>query len=463
MKKSFYLCIFVLLCSGVLNVHAQQAVSPNSVDSSKETVKVRTVTKETVSETVIEKVFPPNKTEWKKFKVCVLDLNTIDIVGQKRFLSEKNQPIVIPAQCSLNDKDRVSVNTTMQGMIRIVDAADNTHTNAANRSAQRDDNIFSRTKALDLFDRSVNSEQRPFIIGAEYLAACLSKYNDVFSCCDSSVLAIPMEELQKAEDFPKNLPLRLAKETGITHLIYGTVSDIRRTQKQFKGYGIETNNIIYQMDVIIRMVDLVTQCSVYGKVYTGTYTENFSPGGNTFTDNVYHKVLTDALEKVAEDFYSVCKPGTSNKITVTPLPYEIKFHVEGNGFVPGTASISNGDVFAGNDGIPLLFSAGEHTFTIACPGFKKQKIITKIGNDGVINVKLAKLDDTQQAPTVQVSPPKAVQEENHSDKTQDLPRPAPETAGPAIINVGGSNIITPFRNDTTVIQTPFIKVRPAEK
>ena len=76
----------------------------------------------TTTTTVVTKKVVKEKTEWSPFRVCVLDFSSLDILGQKRFLDERNREIRIPAQSTLNDADRKSVNGFMQGIVRMIDA-----------------------------------------------------------------------------------------------------------------------------------------------------------------------------------------------------------------------------------------------------------------------------------------------------------------------------------------------------
>ena len=147
-----------LAVSAAFAVTATMAVQL-SAQSSTETEKTETKTTTTTTTVITETVTTSEKekTEWKPFKVCVLDFNMIDIEGQKRFLDEKNNPIDVPPQCTLNDADRKSVNSVMQGFVRMIDAWDNTKTNTANRGTQVDDNVFTRQKALDLFNTVVKA------------------------------------------------------------------------------------------------------------------------------------------------------------------------------------------------------------------------------------------------------------------------------------------------------------------
>ncbi|MBE6379415.1 MAG: hypothetical protein E7047_00615 [Lentisphaerae bacterium] len=286
------------------------------IDAQTTTTTTTTTTVVSQTQTVVKK-----EKEWRPFKVCVLDFTSIDILGQKRFLDVRNQPIVIPAQSTLTPDDNAAMCAVMQGWVRMIDAEDNSRTNEANRTVQMDDNDFERAKALELYKKIVAGPSRPMVIGANYLSAYLGQYNDVFSCMDQSLILSAMYKLQDSKDFPKDYMINLARETGATHLIYGTVSDIRSGEKSFKGYGIETKTLVYELDVVVKMVDLVAQGTVYSNVYTGVYQIKLpAVGGETLSNDVFQLLMKSALQQAADDLYSVCKPGRKNKVTVTPLP-----------------------------------------------------------------------------------------------------------------------------------------------
>ena len=357
-----------------------------SVYAAERTTEVTTST--VITTTVIKE---KTKTKWQPFRVCVLDFSSLDIQGQKRFLDQQNKPIVIPPQCTLNDADRKSINSVMQGFVRMIDAWDNTKTNTANRRAQVEDNSFSRAKALELYNTVVKSDARPMVIGADYLTAYLGKHNDVFACLDASQMTAAMNRLQQAPDFPKDFMLRLAKETGATHLIYGTVSDLRTKSNSFKGYGIETKTTNYQLDVIIKMVDLVAQHTVYSNVYTGNYREQRPISGTQFDNNIFQNLMTSALEQAAEDLYDVCRPGRKNKVMVTPLPFMVTVNPTGGMFFKAAeAEIHVDGVLAGNGGSQILIPGGKHTIEIKAPGYKVKKFDVEISGDQIINTSLEK-------------------------------------------------------------------------
>ena len=358
-----------------------------------EQTSVQTTEKKTeiTTSTVITRTVIKEKIKWSPFKVCVLDFTTIDTEGPKRFLDQNNRPIQIPPQCTLNDADRKSVNGVMQGFVRMIDAWSDKKTADANRISQLDDNRFTRSQALEIYRGTLNGQARPTVIGAQYLSAYLGRRNDVFTCLEPSLLGAAMERLQNAPDFPRDFMLRLARETGATHLIYGTVSDLRTKTNSFRGYGIQTKTTNYQLDVIIKMVDLVRQSTVYSNVYTGNYREQRPVSTQQIDNNIFQTLMTSALEQAAEDLYDKCKPGRGNEITVTPMPYLITVNPQGGMFFKAeTAEIYVNDKLAGQGGSAMLIPAGDCKITVKAAGYKPKSFDLTVSKDAVINVKMIK-------------------------------------------------------------------------
>lgn len=255
------------------------------------------------------------------FRICVIDFTQADIVGQKRFLDQNSKPIAIPPQCTLTDGDRMSIHSVMQGFVRMIDARDSARTNEFNRRRMADDNLWERTKALDLFRTVVKGQSRPVILGAEQLSALLSGHSDVFSCTDASLMEAAMEKLRNQPDFPVDFQRKLAEITGATHLLCGTVSDLRVSSKTFQGYGIETATTKYELDFSYKLVDLRAQHTVYGGIATGTYAERKLPGIIEKEPALFQKLLNDALRRAADELYHACKPGKDCKVPPpAPVP-----------------------------------------------------------------------------------------------------------------------------------------------
>ena len=247
------------------------------------------------------------------FRVCVMEFTTIDTQGKIRFIDPANRELDVAPRCTLNGADRKSVNDVMQGFVRLVDAVENHKTKDIK-------NAITRNDAIAIWNTVVHGETRPAVIGAEYLESYLGRNGAVFACLDRPQMVAAMKKLQADPEFPTDFQLKLAKATGATHLIYCTVGNITSRENSFNGYGINTKTTNYALDVIVRMVDLVTQQTVYSNTYTGNYREQRPISGTQFDNNIFQSLMKSALQQAADDLLDRCKPGRNNTIRVTPLP-----------------------------------------------------------------------------------------------------------------------------------------------
>jgi hypothetical protein len=256
---------------------------------------------------------PPSETEGiLPFRVCVMEFTTIDMQGKIRFIDPANKELDVAPRCTLNSADRTSVNDVMQGFVRLVDAIENHKTKDRKNDITRDD-------ALNIWNTAVHGETRPAVIGAEYLESYLGRNGEIFACVDRPLMVAAMKKLQADPDFPSDFQLKLARATGATHIIYTTVGNITSRENSFSGYGIETKTTNYALDVIVKMVDLVTQQTVHANTYTGTYREQRPISGAQFDNNIFQSLMKSALQQAADEILSLCRPGRSCKIRVTPV------------------------------------------------------------------------------------------------------------------------------------------------
>jgi len=262
-------------------------------------VSTRTVTTTVTKTTEVEEVRRETAVR-EPLRVCILDFESATTLGQERFLSGKNAAIKIPKAMTLVEADRTSVDSVMQGWVRVVDATSNLRTDDANRAAQTDDNRFDRAKALAVYQETVKGQARPIVIGADYLEGFLGKYAGTFSCVGRRTVKSAMAKIAAEPDFPQDCLSRLGKTCGITHLVTATVSDIRTKETAFSGYGLKTKTTTYQLDVILKVIDLKTQGTVFSDVFTGSYREQRPISGEQFDNNIFHSLMNGALEQAAE-------------------------------------------------------------------------------------------------------------------------------------------------------------------
>jgi len=256
---------------------------------------------------------PPEPEGIFPFRVCVMEFTTIDTQGKIRFIDPANKELDVAPRCTLVDADRTSVNDVMQGFVRLVDAVENHKTKDGI-------NAITRGDALNIWNTVVHGETRPAVIGAEYLESYLGRNGEIFACLDRPLMVSAMKKLQNDPEFPTDFQLKLARATGATHLIYGTVGNITSRENSFSGYGIQTKTTNYALDVIVKMVDLVTQQTVHANTYTGTYREQRPISGSQFDNNIFQSLMKSALQQAAEELTDMCRPGRRCKIRVTPIP-----------------------------------------------------------------------------------------------------------------------------------------------
>ena len=256
------------------------------------------------------------------YRICVLDFSNIDIVGQKRFLDVQNRPVETPKLESLNSADRLSINRVMQGYVRMIDAMDAARTNEANRKAQQEDNRRDWKKALELYNTVAKGEARPILLGGEYLSAFLGSRNDLFRPVDTASVAAVMEKLARQPGFPSDFQRRLAVESGATLLVYGTVSDLRSREQSFQGYGVATRTTVWQLDLIVKVVDLERQEIVYSNVFSESIGERQRPNVTEIDRDRFRTLLDAVVKQAADELIRVAENGfrTGNDALRVPAP-----------------------------------------------------------------------------------------------------------------------------------------------
>ncbi len=326
-----------------------------------------------------------------KIRVAVLEFTTADIKGQERFLNHENKPIEIPRESTLTIQDHQSMDSIMQGYVRMIDAWDNSATNDANRLAQIQNNERDYAKTLALFNTVVNGPSRPMIIGADYLSAYLGKYNDVFAPVAGEMVSMAMVKLSKEPGFPRYFMSRLGAESGATHLIHGVVSDLRTKVNEFKGYGVETKTLNYQLDVILKVTDLNLGAVVYSNVYTGNHREQYTGAAVSMDKNIFHNLMTSALRQAAEDIYKHSKPGKENKIALTSVPVKVVFVIEAeDGTRPEDAEVSFNGVNMGKNDKIFEVPHGKYKIEVKAAGYKTSSQESELNGDQAIKIRLEK-------------------------------------------------------------------------
>lgn len=239
-------------------------------------------------------------------RIAVMDFSSIDTRGQS-FLESPAVKLSPHSRQTLNAEDRKSINSVMQGFIRMIDAWDGTRDAAFDRRILLDENERNWAKAVALYQTVVSGPSRPMVIGAEYFTAQLGSRSSNFSCIGPEETAAAMKKAATTPDFPRGAFVRLIELTGANYLVTGTVSDLRSRVSSFKGYGIETRTTTWQLDVILRLIDLENGSVVHGGVYTGTLREQEPVSVDGIDNNKFQTLMNMALKKAADEFAGIAE------------------------------------------------------------------------------------------------------------------------------------------------------------
>lgn len=243
---------------------------------------------------------PAEKEQDGKLKVAVFDFSTIDTVGQKfyRYAEEK-----IPSMTynQLNANDYGTIDDRMLGMIRLFETRATLLERQEDRA--RENQLNDRNLALRnaLAAKILNSPQRSVVIGSEYMLAALGEYPQTFTpvdrrTLDDSLLAIELgtqaAAMAKAEQ-------KFSRLSGATHVLYAVVSDCQLEENTFKGYGIETKNKTFTLDLLVKLVDLRDNSIAFSGLFTGKV-RRLDHAAVTHTDTgLYEKLMKDAVRQAA--------------------------------------------------------------------------------------------------------------------------------------------------------------------
>ena len=96
--------------------------------------------------------------------------------------------------------------------------------------------------------------------------------------------------------------------SNVEYRLQATVSALRSRENAFRGvtYGHHTKTTLWQLDVIVELLkgDVV----VFSKTRTSSYEERRPISESQFDNNIFHNLMTAALEQVADDVVDFFEP-----------------------------------------------------------------------------------------------------------------------------------------------------------
>ena len=234
-----------------------------------------------------------------KPRIAVFPFTTIDIQGQ-HFRDFTDRTARVTPQNSLNEAELGTVDEVMLGYVKLVDAEEERTRRAHDRARLDAENDRNLARQNELADKLLKSPQRAVIIGSAFMEAALGNYD--------SVELVDRGEIYKAfrgmsvrqtgglsQALPKTLRLH-----GATHVLYGTVADLRVSGQTYSGYGIKTGTLVYQLDVMIKIVELKSSRIVFSGVFTGEDRELRLEGTQIIDNERFERLMKSAVFRAAQ-------------------------------------------------------------------------------------------------------------------------------------------------------------------
>ena len=225
---------------------------------------------------------------------------TIDIQGQ-HFRDFTDRTVPVTPQNSLTEAELGSVDEVMLGYVKLVDAEEERTRRAHDRKRLDDENDRNLARQNELADKLLKTPERAVVIGANYMEGALGNYDSVELVDRGDVYKAfrDMSALQAGEK-PRALPEALQIH-GATHVLYGTVADFRAAGNEYSGYGINTKSLFFELDVMIKIVELKTNRIVFAGVFTGQSRELYLDGQKAVLDSGrFETLMKSAVAQAAQ-------------------------------------------------------------------------------------------------------------------------------------------------------------------
>ena len=233
-----------------------------------------------------------------KPRIAVFDFTTIDIQGQ-HFRDFTDRTTAVTPQNSLSEDDLGNIDEVMLGYVKMIDAEEERTRRAHDRRRLDRENDRNLARQDELADKLLKTPQRAVVIGANLMEAALGQYDSV-ELVDRGEIYKAYRDManRQAGDLPRKLAETLQIH-GATHVLYGTVADFRVASRNFKGYGVETRAVIYELDVMIKVADLATGRIAFAGVFTGQDRELKVEGLQIVDSGRFERLMKSAVAQAA--------------------------------------------------------------------------------------------------------------------------------------------------------------------
>lgn len=95
--------------------------------------------------------------------------------------------------------------------------------------------------------------------------------------------------------------VKLGRHLGAHLLVMGTITDIREDKRTFKGFGIDTEQLVVKCSIVVRMITIETGVQSFNKEYTESKTYTKSTNGKSDSNDRAYASVELAIEAVGKD------------------------------------------------------------------------------------------------------------------------------------------------------------------
>lgn len=238
----------------------------------------------------------------KPFKIAVMDFTSIDIQGQK-FYQYKPAPPPAAKTDSLNTADRFSIDRKMQGLVKMIDAQASSWQNYHENMRREVENDRARERREKLAGKIMNSPRRNIVIGSEFMIAAMGKYPETMTPVNRANIDRALAEIDfgaSLTDDPQTLS-KFTRISGADYLLYVTAADFQTRERRFKGYGVETANTEYVLDLVYKLVDLRSGAIVASGAVSGVSRELKTPYLEEINSDRFKDLMKNGATKIAAE------------------------------------------------------------------------------------------------------------------------------------------------------------------
>lgn len=300
-------------------------------------------------------------------RLAIMDFTTVDLEVERYLRPVERQDVGVPGEI-LNPEEKAALDRSDLRHLALDTAHDRMQMQREERARKEREIERERRDREDKRARMVSSKMgRRVILGADYMAAALQKSGADVDLVDRKLLAETIQELdfQRSGMVSADTSKQIGQMTGATHLLYGIVDDYNVEEKRFSGYGVEVNNVVYSLNLLVKVVEVETGRQVFTTEATGRHEEQRTQTMGGGDSGTFQKLLKSAIREAARDVSEFFARSGPAEVAAAASNPKIKIEPVGaDGAPPDDAEIEIDGRYAGNAPAEIEVAPGTHRIRI---------------------------------------------------------------------------------------------------